>query len=83
MFQNRTDNTALRRAGFCRKELLLNHKSCLEPLLEHRFVNNWNVVDEPLMADSIKTPGNVSFQYPLGAIAPGKADEALFSCISR
>ena len=58
------------------------YKPRFQELFQYRFVH-WDVFDKPVMADMVKTPFNVTLQYPLWGITAAERCENIFAGILR
>jgi hypothetical protein len=65
--ESRGDNTTLWGSCLCRKKFVLVNKSSFKPLGNYLFINEY-IIDYPVMTDIVKTPFDVTFQYPRGAV---------------
>ncbi|CCN53613.1 conserved hypothetical protein [Vibrio nigripulchritudo MADA3029] len=57
------------------------HESGFQPLLKYRLIHR-NIGDKPVMADKVKTPFDITLQYPTGTGLATEVHETLFDSIS-
>ena len=80
--EDRGNDAALRRTLIGGKQFLLKYKSCFQKLFQYRFVHG-NVLNEPIMADVVKTPFDVALQYPLWGETAAECCENIFTGVLR
>ena len=59
---------------------MLEYETTFEPFAQHPFIHR-DILDEPLMADMVETPLDVSFEHPLRGFFFRQVSETLFDGI--
>ena len=80
--KNRGNDAALGSALVGGEQLTLEYKSCFQELLQYRFVHG-DMLNEPVMANVVKTPFDVALQHPLRGEAAAECCENIFTGVLR
>ena len=80
--ENRGNDAALGSTLISGKQFPLKYKTCFQKLFQYRFVH-WDVLNEPVMADMVKTPFDVALQHPLRGIPAAERCEDIFTSVLR